>query len=121
MNILTPSLRLTPAASVAFNSLYDEKDPRVLTQDLMSVDLSNQTYINVSWYPEHDTNGGYFVSVIRNRERIHEVETTSPFDALLKVESLAVLFSQSIGNVCCSSGQTTVIGPPNTFEILPAA
>jgi hypothetical protein len=109
MNILTPNLCLTPGARVVGNTMYDGKDPRALTQDLMLVELSNHTYIDVSWFPEHDSAGAYFVSVIRAREKLHEIETKSSVEALFAVEALAVVFSEIVGNVSCSAGQTKTI------------
>jgi hypothetical protein len=106
---------MTPGALVVLNSLFDTKDPRVLTQDLMLVQLPNHTYIDVSWFPEHDPNGAYTVSVIRDGEQIHEVEVKDAWYVLSTVESLALLFSQSVSNVSCSETQT------QTFEYQPAA
>lgn len=108
MNILTPNLRLTPRARVVVNSLYNSKDPDVLTQDLMLVELPNQTYIDVSWFPEHDPTGAYCVSVIRNRVQIHEAEASTAPEALMMVQALATVFTQDIGNVACSAAQIVI-------------
>ena len=109
MNMLTPNLCMVPGAFVVVNSLYDSTDPRLLTQDLVLVELPNQTYIDVSRFPEHDPSGSYTVSVIRAGKQIHEVEAASALEALMAVESLAIFFSQRVCNVSCSEATTTTV------------
>ena len=52
---MTPlSLKLPRGAEIAFNSLYDSKQPILLIQDVALVSMPNDIYIDVGWYPEHD-------------------------------------------------------------------
>jgi hypothetical protein len=102
MNLISPNLEMAPGAKVVVNSLYDSKDPRCLTQDLLLVELTAKTFIDVSWFPEHDPSGAYVVSVFRGHEQIHEIETRSAFEAVRFVENLAYEFSMKVGNVSCS-------------------
>ncbi len=111
MNLLTPNLSRVPAARVVVNSLYDCKEAGFLTQDLLLVELPGRTFIDVSWFPEHDPTGSYTVSVFREYNQIWEVETTSPYEAVSLVERLAQQFSVAIGNVSCSRVQTADYRP----------
>ena len=62
---MTPlSLKLPRGAEIAFNSLYDSKQPILLIQDVLFVSLPNDIYIDVGWYPEHDPSGAYRISGI---------------------------------------------------------
>ena len=56
-------------AKVVVNSLFDSKEPGFLTQDLLLVELPGKTYIDVSWFPEHDPMGAYTISVLRGAIR----------------------------------------------------
>jgi len=78
----------------------------VLTPDLLLVELADGTSIDVSWYPEHDPEGSYYITVFRDGHELREVEAKSPTDAVLAVQELAALFSASSRNVSCSGGVT---------------
>jgi len=114
MNLLIPNLRMAPEAKVVVNSLFDSKEPGFLTQDLLLVELPGKTYIDVSWFPEHDPKGAYTISVLRGHDQIHDEEAGSALEALLIVERLATEFTQEFGNVSCSDGQA------KTFDYRPA-
>jgi hypothetical protein len=111
MNLLTPNLSRVPAARVIVNSLYDCKQAGFLTQDLLLVELPGRTFIDVSWFPEHDPAGAYTVTVFRGHNQIHDVETKSAYEAVSLVENLANAFSTAVGNVSCSRGQTVDYRP----------
>jgi hypothetical protein len=114
MNLLIPNLRMAPGAKVVVTSLFDSKEPGFLTQDLLLVELPGKTYIDESWFPEHDPKGAYTISVLRGRDQIHDEEAVSALEALLIVERLATEFTREFANVSCSDGQT------KTFDHRPA-
>ena len=89
MNPLTPNLCMAPEAKIIVNSLFDSKEPGFLTQDLLLVELPGKTFIDVSWFPEHDPEGAYTITVLRGRDQIHDEEAVSAREALLIVERLA--------------------------------
>ncbi len=105
MNLITPNLSMAPGAKIIVNSLYDSKDPGFLTQDLMLVELLGKTYIDVSWFPEHDPSGAYVITVFRDHNQIHEAEAKTAYEARSIVEKLAVTFSSELANVSCSAGK----------------
>ena len=111
MNLLTPNLSQLPNARLVVSSLFDSKEPGLLTQDLLLVELPGKTYVDVSWFPEHDPAGAYTVTVFRGHNQIHDVETKSAYEAVSLVENLAYAFSTAVGNVSCSRGQTVDYRP----------
>jgi len=111
MSLLIPNLATVTGARIVVNSLDDSKEPGFLTQDLLLVELPGRTYIDVSWFPEHDPAGAYTVTVFRGHNQIHDVETKSAYEAVNLVENLAKAFSTAVGNVCCSRGQTVDYRP----------
>jgi hypothetical protein len=58
-------LSLQPGARCTWNVLYPSKNPDFLTADLLLVELPDRTYIDVSWQPERDPDGAFFVTVYR--------------------------------------------------------
>jgi hypothetical protein len=111
MNLVIPDLRMAPGARVVVNSLYHCKDAGFLTQDLLLVELPGKTFIDVSWFPEHDPSGAYSITVFRDRNQIVEAGANSAQEAVSIVERLAVVFSSAIGNVSCSAGQRIQFQP----------
>ena len=114
MNLLVPNLRMAPGAKVVVNSLFDSNEPGFLTQDLLLVELPGKTYIDVSWFPEHDPKGAYTISVLRGRDQIHDEEAEGALEALLIVERLAAEYTREFGDVSCSDGES------KTFDYRPA-
>src|SRR2546425_500703 len=58
------NLNLGTAHVVAqYNFLYRSRDPDYLVQDILSIQLTSGYRIDVSWWPEHDPNGRYYLSV----------------------------------------------------------
>jgi hypothetical protein len=108
MKILTPNLGKIVGARVVVNSLYDTMNLGFLTEDLMLIELPDKTYIDVSWFPEHDPSGSFVITVFRDRKEIHQTETNDPHIAVWVAELLAGIFSSAIGNVPCSGGKTVV-------------
>jgi hypothetical protein len=98
MNLVTPNLGMATGAKIIVNSLYDSKDPGFLTQDLLLVELPGKTYIDVSWFPEHDPSGAYSVTVFRGHNQIQEAEARTACEAVKIVERFAVDFSSAHGN-----------------------
>jgi hypothetical protein len=107
MNLLIPNLSRLPNARLVVSSLFDSKEPGFLTQDLLLVELPGKTYIDVSWFPEHDPSGDYIVTVFRGHDQLCETETSSPFEAIKLVERMASPFSEAFGNISCSVGKST--------------
>jgi hypothetical protein len=107
VNLLTPNLTRLPNARLVVSSLFDSKEPELLTQDLLLVELPGSTYIDVSWFPEHDPSGAYVVTVFRGHDQLGEAETSSPFEAIRLVERMADPFCRAFGNVSCSVGKST--------------
>jgi hypothetical protein len=89
MNLLIPNLCIAPEAKVVVNSLFDSNEPGFLTQDLLLVELPGKTYIDVSWFPEHDPKGAYTIRLFRGHDQIHDEEAGSAREALSIVERLA--------------------------------
>ena len=85
---ITPNLGMSAGARLVVNSLYDSKDPGFLTQDLMLVELPGKTYIDVSWFPEHDPSGAYLITVFRGHDQITEAEAKTAYEAVNIVERL---------------------------------
>jgi hypothetical protein len=110
MNLLVPDLRMAPGANVVVSSLFDSKDAGFLTQDLFLVELPGETYIDVSWFPEHDPKGAYTISVLRGRDQIHDEEAGSAREALSVVERLATEYTRELGNASGSASE------PKTFD-----
>jgi hypothetical protein len=107
MNLLTPNLSRLPNARLVVSSLFDSKEPGLLTQDLLLVELPGKTFIDVSWFPEHDPSGMYVITVFRGHDKLAEAETTSPLEAIRLVERMASPFSEAFGNISCSVGKST--------------
>jgi hypothetical protein len=108
MNLITPNLAMAPHARIVVNSLYDSRDPGFLTQDLMLVELTDRTYIDVSWFPEHDPSGVYVITVFRGHDQIHDVEAKTAHEAANLVERLAALYS---------SGKTSVLDHEEEVDV----
>jgi hypothetical protein len=89
MNLLTPNLTNANGATIVVNSLFDSRDPGVLAQDLLLVELPGKTYIDVSWFPEHDPSGAYIITVFRGHDQLVELEAKSASGAIQIVERLA--------------------------------
>lgn len=60
---MTPVSLEIPRGRVLFNSLYDSKEPALLGQDLVCVELENGKFIDVGWYPQFDPTGHYKVAL----------------------------------------------------------
>ncbi len=106
MNLLNPNLSSAPGAKLVVNSLYDSTEPGFLTQDLLLVELPSHAHIDVSWIPEHDPSGAYYVTVFRGNDQLAEVKTKTAVGALTSVESLAKQFTEQSGRASHSGGET---------------
>jgi hypothetical protein len=105
MNLVVPNLGMVRDAKIIANSFYDSKDPGVLTQDLLLIELPGKTFIDVSWFPEHDPSGAYTITVFRGYEQIADAEAKTVPDALSIVEGLALRYSAPVANVSCSEAK----------------
>ena len=109
------SIALPEGAEIS-NYLYPHLDLSDLTQDMLTVRLPTDYYVDVGWYPEHDPNGRFVVRVFRetwdSQQLAQPIESRSIYEVVTAVQRLAEHFS---GNVVRSSGsaltgQLQVIG-----------
>jgi hypothetical protein len=92
MNAVPIDLASAPGARLVSNSLIPTTDPAFLDQDLVLVELPAGLFIDVSWYPEHDLAGKYYVTVFRHGEwesPLDEGEAKCAQEAAALVELLA--------------------------------
>jgi len=86
------SINLPPGVEVA-NYLYPKMDPEDLTQDIITVRLPNDYYIDVGWYPECDPNGRFVIRVFQgfwdNQKLDTPMTTKDPLEVIFAVEKLA--------------------------------
>ncbi len=99
MNLLEPNLKSAPGGHVVYSSLYDSTDPALLTQDLLLVSLPGDTYVDVSWSPEHDAEGHYYVTVLRQESELMTISCHDPRRAIEIVEELAVRYTCGDGAI----------------------
>ncbi len=124
MNLVTPNLENAYGAKVVVNSLYDCLQPGFLAQDLLLVELPGETYIDVSWFPEHDPAGAYVVSLFRGHDQIADREAKTAFEAIRIVERWAEELSTAVANVACPAVQaggpsSGPFGPLESVTIAP--
>lgn len=117
MNLLEPSLKFAPGARVVYSSLYDSTDPAMLTQDLLMVSLAGDTFVDVTWAPEHDPDGCFYVTVLRQYSELISTTCRNPYRAIELVEEFAKRFSERFNAVSCSSSEITTVD----FPFRPAA
>jgi hypothetical protein len=90
-------ISLPRGGTVVFNSLYDSREPILLTQDILLVSLPNNTFIDVGWYPEHDPKGTYCLRVYQddwqNQLLAEPIRTRSAHEVAKQVAQLAVRYS----------------------------
>jgi hypothetical protein len=86
MNVLSP--RLPPGAREMFNALYPTREPRYLTDDLYSVELPGDVFINVGWFPENDPSGAYEVCFYKGQ---FENQIGPPYETANLGEVIAVI------------------------------
>lgn len=75
-----------------YNFLYRSRHPDYLVQDIVSIVLSTGYRIEVSWWPEHDPTGRYYLAVLDEHDG-SEVEPPlelSSVDEVLQVLHLQV-------------------------------
>lgn len=84
--LLVPTL--PPGYKLIVNSLYDSTDPACLTADLMLVELSMGMFLDVSWCPEHDPSGSYYVTIFKGDKEYGELRASTAKGALEIVESM---------------------------------
>jgi hypothetical protein len=86
-----------PDGAVLSNCLYWDPQPEDLTQDLVTVRLSNGFYVDLGWYPEHDSAGEFVIRVFEgfgDQHSIDPLRTKSIHEAIETVQRLANRFSQ---------------------------
>ncbi len=93
MIILEPDFEIRQGGRVVSSSLYDSSAPAYLTQDLLLVALPGEIFIDVSWAPEHDPGGCYYVTVFRDQVDFRTATCQSPHAAIAAVEGFAAEFS----------------------------
>jgi hypothetical protein len=94
-------IKVPNGSRIVFNNLYDSNNPKLLTADLLGVVLPGGFFIDVSWYPEGDSDGEYTVTVYRdswdNIQR--EVETRILGVVVAEVEGIAEEYCQPVKSV----------------------
>ena len=103
MNQVPIDLRNAPGAKVILNNLVADPSLDDLDQDLVLVELPGNVFIDVSWYPENERPGKYYVRMFRHNEwdtPIERAQADTPENAALLVLILAEPFfwKRSLGN-----------------------
>ncbi|RIK82989.1 MAG: hypothetical protein DCC68_04790 [Planctomycetota bacterium] len=101
---MTPiPLDLPASARVLFNSLFSTHEPSLLEQGLVSIVLDNGRHIDVSWHPEHESSGCYYLTVYGESwaETIH----SATFD---NAESVAAAVARAARDFSDSTPLTTI-------------
>jgi hypothetical protein len=83
-----------PGARVTWNALYHTSNPCYLNQDLLLVELPNNIFIDVSWFPEHDPHGEYYITIFQGdwEHQINTWKTRSLSDVISLVQRIAQQF-----------------------------
>jgi hypothetical protein len=96
MNLMPLNL---PEGSTTVNYLHKEMTVEDLTQDLVTVQLPTGYFIDVGWYPEHDSNGDFWVRVYYgswDQQMRDPIKVKHLFQVKQFVEKLAQLYSAPI-------------------------
>lgn len=90
---------LPHGSEILFNALYPSKEPDHLVQDLLAVKLAGGEVIDVSWHPEHDPTGRFYVTVLDRECRVElkKIEADDPHEAANGVQRLANHFAGANG------------------------
>jgi hypothetical protein len=86
------NLAKAPGAKLILNNLVASPSAADLDQDLVLVELPEGAFIDVSWYPENESPGAYYVTVFRRGDWEHPLdsaEARTPQGAALLVEMMA--------------------------------
>jgi hypothetical protein len=90
--------QLPPGTIITWNMFYLSQEPQFLSQDLFLAELPNGILLDVSWSPEHDMDGSYWVTACRRGnwdQPLVERETRSPEEAVAIIEAMAYNLSRS--------------------------
>ena len=68
MNPVPICLERAPGARLILNNLFASGSTADLDQDLVLVELPGQVFIDVSWYPEHEIPGHFYVTVFERNK-----------------------------------------------------
>lgn len=96
-----------PDGSKVYNFLYRTSDPNYLVSDILTVCLPNEYCIDVSYKPEHDPAGAYFVRVFWrswDMPKTPDLRLNNVEEVIQAVEALASKFS--FDNVTISNSET---------------
>src|SRR5580700_6693046 len=80
-------------ARIVFNSLYPVKQIPNLIQDVIFIELPNDDYLDVGWYPEHDPNGSYRISLYHgdwSNQLIDPIIATNEIEVARRVRDIIV-------------------------------
>jgi len=113
MSSVLISLMRAPGARLILNNLLTSMSTADLDQDLVLVELPGQIFIDVSWYPENDPHGHFYVTVFEQNRwdaPFAEARADSAIKAAFLVEMLAERFmaespsqqSRGVGPISCS-------------------
>jgi hypothetical protein len=95
MNLLDITLPGWSHARVLYNSLYDSLQPSALTSDVLLVELPDDVFVDVGWYPERDPTGQFRICVFQGTwdNRLVCERTASPQDVAARVSRLVLRFA----------------------------
>lgn len=89
-----------PDSAKVLGELYESTHPDVLLQDVLEIQLPNDIYIDVRWYPEHDPAGCFWIRMYQQNweNQIGEtIKYTEPQDVKGIVELLAAVYCDDGG------------------------
>jgi hypothetical protein len=95
---MTPIRIDLPAGAEIANYIYPEMDLDDLDQDLLTVRLPNNYFIDVGWYPENAPNGHYLIRLFEgtwdNQKLDSPIMTRDVSQVVYYVQKLADRFSR---------------------------
>jgi hypothetical protein len=93
------SFQFVPPSGVrchVVGAVYESRNPRELSEDMLDVELPNGIVICAGWYAYDRSNPGYFVNVLSAvGETLDRVPATSALDAIQSVRELTTLYSSA--------------------------
>ncbi len=106
-------MTLAISGATVRGDLYPPSQVDMLTQDMLEVELPGQVFVDVGWFPEHDPNGMYVITVFYrefDNQLIPPQETRYYQDALSAVFVLAGRFQKPVSQVSGSATTQLTIG-----------
>jgi hypothetical protein len=105
MNSVPIDLTYAPGARLVVNNLMASDSLADRDSDLVLVELPGGIFLDVSWYPENEVPGAYYVTVFRRNDwdnPLRTAEAKTPESAAWLVGLLSADFSVRVGPTSCS-------------------